>query len=179
MAVPACRHCSQVAIVFYQNMLALPIVYGFSVPREWYDWLGLFTFVNLDFLDVYHAHCLGSVSSRLHVIALGSLGAVVCILALGALLEVVKHAIGTAKHGGSIRAMQSLRMGMPYALFAVFTLVPGVSRNLFRMWSCKKYLDDVETGASIEFLTMETSVMCGSDEHASILRVALVYLVLW
>eukprot|EP00966_Prymnesium_polylepis_P334387 7389761-Prymnesium_polylepis.1 len=56
-------------------------------------------------------------------------------------------------------------MGVPCALFAVFTLVPGVSRTVFRMWSCKKYLADDSTGASIEFLMTEMSVQCSSDEH--------------
>ena len=169
------------AIVFYQNMLAIPVVYGVQVPDEWFSWLSIFRWVNLDFLDVYKAQCLDGVASRLNATALGSLGVVVGMLAVGALHVFTKHVLGADRAAASNAPLgrRALISGMPSALFAVFALVPGVSRSVFRTWSCKKFLANDADGSSIEFLVMQMSVQCYTDEHNTITSLAVVYLIVW
>jgi len=159
----------KIAIVFYQNMLSIPVVYGLTVPPDWYRWLYVFSWVNLDVLDIYEAECMGDVESQLNMTALGSLVVVVGILVLGALFVVGMRLLGapsTSKAGTSLRE-QMILLGLPWALFAVFALVPGVSRTIFRVWSCKKFIADDGDGSAIEFLVMRMSVVCGSEEHES------------
>jgi len=171
----------KIAIVFYQNMLSIPVVYGLTVPPDWYRWLYVFSWVNLDVLDIYEAECMGDVESQLNMTALGSLIVVVGILMLGALFVLGMRLLGapsTSKAGTSLRE-QMILLGLPWALFAVFALVPGVSRTIFRVWSCKKFIADDGDGSAIEFLVMRMSVVCGSEEHESIARLALVYLCVW
>ena len=161
-------------------MLSIPVVYGLTVPPDWYRWLSVFSWVNLDVLDVYEAECMGDVKSQLNMTALGSLIVIVGILMLGALFVLGMRLLGapsTSKAGTSLRD-QMILLGLPWALFAVFTLVPGVSRTIFRVWSCKKFSADDEGGA-VEFLVMRMSVECGSDEHEAIARLAVAYLCVW
>jgi hypothetical protein len=75
------------------------------------------------------------------------------------------------------RREQMLLAGMPAALFAVFALVPGVSRNIFRTWSCKTFLANDDDGSSVELLVMQMSVECDTEEHGSITSLAAVYLI--
>eukprot|EP00966_Prymnesium_polylepis_P011891 272834-Prymnesium_polylepis.1 len=162
-------------------MLSIPVVYGLTVPPDWYRWLYVFSWVNLDVLDIYEAECMGDVESQLNMTALGSLIVVVGILMLGALFVLGMRLLGapsTSKAGTSLRE-QMILLGLPWALFAVFALVPGVSRTIFRVWSCKKFIADDGDGSAIEFLAMRMSVVCGSEEHESIARLALVYLCVW
>jgi len=162
-------------------MLSIPVVYGLTVPPDWYRWLYVFSWVNLDVLDIYEAECMGDVESQLNMTALGSLVVVVGILVLGALFVVGMRLLGapsTSKAGTSLRE-QMILLGLPWALFAVFALVPGVSRTIFRVWSCKKFIADDGDGSAIEFLVMRMSVVCGSEKHESIVRLALIYLCVW
>ena len=168
----------QVAIVFYQNMLAIPRVYGVSVPAEWYNWLTLFDWANLDLFNIYDIKCMGGASSQLNAKALGSLAVVFIMLLLGPLCMATMHLTIAAKLN-SKRTRNLLFVGVPWALFAVFALVPGVSRTIFRAWSCKKFLAHDVDGTSVEFLAAQTSVRCHADEHNSIIEQAIVYLILW
>ena len=162
-------------------MLSIPIVYGVTVPPDWHRWLSIFSWVNLDVLDIYHAQCMGDVSSELNMTALGSLVVVVGILMMGAVSVATMRLLGSplpSNQGTPLRE-QMLLVGMPWALFAVFTLVPGVSRTIFRVWSCTKFLEDDSDDSAVEFLVMRTSVICWTDEHEPIIQLALVYMVVW
>eukprot|EP00966_Prymnesium_polylepis_P085081 1969937-Prymnesium_polylepis.1 len=65
-------------------MLSVPIVYDIDVPDEWYEWLAVFNWVNLDIFDFFHSECLASVSDQLHLTGLASIAIVFAMLALGA-----------------------------------------------------------------------------------------------
>jgi len=165
----------KLCVVFYQLVLTIPVVYGVTVPEGWHSWLSVFSWINLDFVDICEPACMGGVESQLHLAGLGSLGIVVAMEVLGALFTV-----GTQLRSLSVNFCYRVLMGgLPWALFAIFALTPNVSRTLFRVWSCRSYVSDSEERSVVEFLVMSTSTVCGSDEHASIQRVAIAYMIIW
>eukprot|EP00966_Prymnesium_polylepis_P001575 36593-Prymnesium_polylepis.1 len=93
-------------------MLAIPRVYGVSVPAEWYNWLTLFDWANLDLFNIYDIQCIGGASSQLNVKALGSLAVVSIMLLLGPVCTAIMHLTTAAKLNRD-RAQKLLFVGVP------------------------------------------------------------------
>eukprot|EP00966_Prymnesium_polylepis_P094574 2189241-Prymnesium_polylepis.3 len=159
----------KVAMVFFQNVLSIPVVYGVAMPRDWTHWISPpFSWLELNMFDIFHADCVDSVSTQLNL----------ALMVLGALHAAFLNVTGVNAWGSDFKR-QMLMTGTPWALFVIFALAPAVSRTPFAAGRARSTTFQTKSDESVEFLAMRTTVVCGSDEHQSITDLASAYVALW
>ena len=154
---------------FYQVITIFGSTYSVRMPPYYTAWMRHFDFLSLQWDDLIGvpADCLaGSFSEQLLITALLPLG----LIAVVFVLLTVRASAAVLSEG--------LLDTAPFALLVTFALVPSVSANIFKAWSCQGF-GNTQT-ETVYYLRKDLSIKCyESDEHARAVNIAIVLMVAW
>mmetsp|Transcript_63054 Transcript_63054/g.167882 ORF Transcript_63054/g.167882 Transcript_63054/m.167882 type:complete len:825 (-) Transcript_63054:585-3059(-) len=72
---------------------------------------------------------------------------------------------------------QRLLAVLPLVVFVIFLFVPSVSRTIFFTWACVPF--EVGPGPPVQYLRRDLSVICQSDDHNTMVALAIGLVFLW
>ena len=149
--------------------------YSVRMPPYYTAWMRHFDFLSLQWDDLIGvpADCLaGSFNEQLLITALLPLGLIAVVFVLHFLRAGFRHAARATV------LSEGLLDTAPFALLVTFALVPSVSANIFKAWSCQGF-GNTQT-ETVYYLRKDLSIKCyESDEHARAVNIAIVLMVAW
>ena len=170
-------------IAFYQSVQVLPTVYSVELPPEYYRWMSVFDWVQLDWLNtIVPGACLeGGYLSRLLLKGLTPLAGMLLILLGGWAYDVLWH-VRAGKP--LLHPFRGLLKTLPLVLFISFSLCASVSASIFAAWSCEEYVDDSAAGTVRAYLREDPSIRCSigsfkDDTHTKITTAAILLVLIW
>ena len=178
--IPKCK----LLIAFYQSVQALPKVYSVELPPEYYEWMQVVDWLELDWTAlVVPGSCLGGgYLTRFLLKGLVPLGAMGVLLLAGVLFDASRARAVPASGGartGPPPLWQGLLKTLPLVLFLSFFLCASVSTSIFAAWSCVEFADDSSAGTRRYFLREDLSTECYGAEHDRIRASGHVLMVVW
>ncbi|KAL1519101.1 hypothetical protein AB1Y20_003366 [Prymnesium parvum] len=164
----------KVTVTSFQIWSGCPSLYGVTIPKELAEWFNIFSFLSLDFDDIYPAQCLGDLASRLWLSALFPfmlVGLILVCSAAWALFDVYPRVRGAAL------LSRTLLLALPPMLLVIFIFLPPVSRVLFETWLCERY--DYSPSVYYLYLKASPAIRCYGAAHDRVAAVAMGLIVLW
>jgi hypothetical protein len=92
-----------------------------------------------------------------------------CCVRIGVCADRAKMPFGEGLKAALLRAL-------PAVIFMSFFLVQSVSTGTFSARDCVEFMFDSTTGTKKAFLRQDMSVECGTDQHAQLQHIALVFI---
>eukprot|EP00966_Prymnesium_polylepis_P075481 1750685-Prymnesium_polylepis.1 len=171
----------QLVTAFFQTVGYLPAVYGLDLPDYYYEWLGFFSFFEIDWSGfAIPGACLeGGFRSRLWLRGIGPLTLVAGLCLAGWLWRIGAHVIQRAE--GRPPWISSLLTALPMVLIIVFVLVAGTSSSIFAVWNCEEFDFDSAAASKVAYLRADISLRCDSsdEEYSQVESLAFAFVALW
>ena len=166
-------------IMFYQIVIAMPQVYGISLPQWYSSTMSSFGFIDPDWTNFLLPGACINFRTRLLLRGVVPL----LLLALIACLAAVRECAQAYVHRRRASLRQALLAALPAMLFVAHVLCPRVSAGIFSAWDCDSFALD-SNGAERSFLHEDLSVVCAeagvtTTEHAQLTWLAAVFVVIW
>ena len=177
---------AKIVLGYFQVVLVMPAAFDVSLPPEYFQWMGTFEWMSLDWLTfAAPAECFGGFGDRLRLQAFGPL-VFLAVLVVGGALGGYLHAVraaAKAKAAGAeaagaeaagtklaattdgvlpscgLHAAGRGAMGtLPFVLVTLFCLVPSISARIFSTYSCEPF--GGAPGTTRSFLRADYNIEC-------------------
>ena len=171
----------KVLVGFLQVVAYMPTTYGVELPPSYADiWDTMLDVANLLSYAFATAPwpCIGGFKTELISWGFAPLGLIAAVLLAGFVWNAIALFISRGREGKSL--LQGLITGVPAAILVALFCAPAVSSKAFAAFNCRAYDDDTAAGSSKSFLLAAPGTLCWeSDEHAEMVSIAVVLIVLW
>ena len=169
-------------IMFYQIVVAMPQVYGVSMPQWYSKAMNTFAWFDLDWTNyLFPGACIsGGFRTRLLLRGVAPL----LLLATLPCIAAVREGIRARSFQTRFTFQQVLLSALPAMLFLAHLLCTSVSAGIFAAWKCDSYLLDSTSQIKRSFLREDLSVVCAeagvtTSAHAQLTGLAAVFVVIW
>ena len=148
---------------------------GVWVPAQYYEWMKIFSWMQLDIFAIAPAACIGNYTTQLTFVAILPLSIMLVLLILSMAYKTTRDALNPAsgeltpgrdprEPPKSFSLYRSLKrgfaLGVPPCIIIAFCMLPTVSSNLFATFDCETFSADDASGASQSFMVPDMSIRC-------------------
>eukprot|EP00322_Chrysochromulina_rotalis_P031368 CAMPEP_0115875040 /NCGR_PEP_ID=MMETSP0287-20121206/24876_1 /TAXON_ID=412157 /ORGANISM="Chrysochromulina rotalis, Strain UIO044" /LENGTH=901 /DNA_ID=CAMNT_0003330259 /DNA_START=255 /DNA_END=2960 /DNA_ORIENTATION=- len=188
----------KLVVAYYQVVLVMPEAYSVSLPERYFKYMEHFEWASFDWVGIIlPPSCIGKFSLQLQVVAFGSVVPLILLTAcgvftglLGVQREVRSQCASSEWRAGCATAFLGVASGvrdtLPFALPALFAIVPLVSSRIFATFSCEPFeyveAEYVEGSPAVmrAFLYRDPSIECNDgNEYKSLVSLAIGLIFLW